>query len=61
MKIAEGLINALVPPRCEKHNETMVLYFYARPGGVMGNGWVCDSCKEDRASQQTRFPEDAEL
>lgn len=49
------------PPRCEKHNEQMVLYFYPRPGSAPGNNWMCQSCVEDRASQQTRFPEGAEL
>ncbi len=49
------------PPRCDKHDEQMILYFYDRPGGPPGNNWYCRSCVEDRESQKTRFPEGAEL
>lgn len=50
------------PPRCEWHDEQMILHFYDRPGGPPGNGWVCRSClKEKEHMQITRFPEGAEL
>lgn len=40
---------AFAPPRCERHKEQMVLQFYERPGGPAGNGWVCQSCAQERA------------
>jgi hypothetical protein len=53
------------PPRCSKHDEQMILYFYARPGGPDGNNWSCRSCtrqrEEQAQAQKTRFPEGAEL
>jgi hypothetical protein len=60
-EIRMSLLNSFSPPYCEKHKESMVLYFYVRPNSAMGNGWSCRSCTEDLASQQTRFPEGAEL
>lgn len=54
--MTEFLTNNVFPPRCEKHNESMVLYFYERPGSPMGNGWGCQSCAQDRATEQTRWP-----
>jgi len=35
-------------PQCSTHDETMVLAFYDRPGGLQGNCWVCPSCAEER-------------
>ena len=54
-----------MPPRCEKHQEQMVLHFYDRPGSPPGNGWDCRSCVEERKTgsqvKATRFPEGAEI
>ena len=59
-----------LPPCCAKHDTQMVLSFYDRPGGPVGNDWVCLQCqKEERESiergelkyRPTRFPEGAEL
>lgn len=36
------------PPKCPRHNETMVISFYDRPGSPPGNGWVCKSCINER-------------
>jgi hypothetical protein len=57
-KFLTGSTNSnFAPPRCQLHgSEQMTLHFYDRPGSPPGNAWVCRSCVEDRASQQTRWP-----
>lgn len=45
------LINGLgsTPPRCQIHDEPMVLTFYQRgPNDPMGNGWRCLKCRDER-------------
>ena len=59
--VRKSVTTGFAPPNCEKHDEQMVLYFYERPGSAPGNNWFCRSCREERLSQQTRFPEGAEL
>lgn len=56
--MAVNLTN-VAPPRCEKHDEQMVLSFYKSYSTE--TNWVCRSCREEYRNQQTRFPEGAEL
>jgi hypothetical protein len=60
------MINNSQPPVCNRHERQMVLCFWYRPGGPMGNGWSCPDCSKEREADtedwsKTRFPEGAEL
>ena len=44
--------NNCMPPKCEKHNRQMVLYFYPRPSSAPGNAWSCPDCTAVRTKHE---------